>query len=122
MAPKRKPQPPSNVHRLDPHDINSRVQALLDRILTRVEGEGDKISLSDLLKAAVYVSRVQTAFVGLRKEKRDEPSAGARAREYSKAFTTHAARGRKKGPGPAAVPDDDDLDEFDLDAEIGDRA
>jgi hypothetical protein len=97
-----------------------QVSALLDQL------ENNKnVTLRERFQALMAIARIQYVFVNLRREKFDEPAAGAAVRKYQTAFKNDAG-GRKKGRRPviAAVrsggheppPDwlgDDDTDDGD---------
>jgi hypothetical protein len=95
---------------LDPLDINGRLYRQIGELLDQMEGD-PTISLGDRIKALIAVGRIQTIFVGLRKENRSDPDAGSAVRKYAGAFK-NAAGGRKaRGrPSAAAAAADDELD------------
>lgn len=97
---------------LDPHNINSRLQNQVAALLTQLE-EGEHVTMRERVQALVAIARIQLAFMGLRKEKTDEPERGSAVRKYAAAFEANDARRRKAGAGPApgsleAVRDEDD--------------
>jgi hypothetical protein len=85
---------------LDPHNINSRLQNQVATLLTQLE-EGEHVTLRERVQALVAIGRIQIMFVGLRKEKADEPERGSAVRKYAAAFEANDARRRKTGTGPA---------------------
>jgi len=108
---KRKPQAAKNSLRaLDPLNVNERIYRQCALVLDQLEDKKATITFKDRLTAIVYMGRMQTMFMGLRKEHRDEPTAGSAVRKYADAFKAHDARGRAQDTGPA----DDDI------ADLGD--
>jgi len=107
----------SPVRALDPLNVNERIYRQLALVLDELEKKKSPITFSQRLTAIVYIGRMQTMFMGLRKEHRDEPTAGSAVRKYADAFKAHDARGRTKDTGPAVdnwdAPDvgDDDADD-----------
>ena len=83
---------------VDPHNINARLQNQVAQLLTQLE-EGEHITLRERVQALVAIGRVQIMFVGLRKEKADEPDRGSAVRKYASAFAANDARRRKAGAG-----------------------
>ena len=93
---------------VDPHNINSRLQNQVSQLLTQLE-EGEHITMRERVQALVAIGRVQVMFMGLRKEKADEPDRGSAVRKYASAFEANDARRRKGGAGSlAAVRAEDD--------------
>jgi hypothetical protein len=93
----------------DPLAINPRLYRQISNLLDDLERGDEDISIRERIAALVAIGRLQTIFVGLRKETKDGTgSAGSAVRKYSKAFT-HAAGGAKGRPRSAAAdePDDD---------------
>jgi hypothetical protein len=75
-----------------------------------------EIGVRDRIMAMTAIARIQTAFMGLRKEGDNEPT-GAAVRKYATAFkASNAARSRKKVSGTTTSSDydppwDDDDDD-----------
>ena len=86
---------------LDPLDVNGRLYHQIAYLLDQMEGD-PTISLGDRIKALIAVGRIQTIFVGLRKENRSDPDAGSAVRKYAGAFK-NAAGGRKTRGRPSAA-------------------
>lgn len=118
--------PRPEIPQRDPRNINGRLYAQIDALLTQLE-TGEHITLKERIAAMIAVARIQVAFVGLRKEKvPDDVVAGSTVRKYATAFANDTRR-RAKGARPVAVParpepePDDDLG-LDLDDDNGDDA
>jgi hypothetical protein len=96
---------------LDPKNINSRIYAQLDKLLSKLEGS-EHVTIKELTAALLVATRIQYVFVGIRKEKSGDDDAGSAVRRYSGAFKNkNDAGGGKKGRGraqPAAKPEPDD--------------
>lgn len=100
----------------DPRAVNSRLYEQIARLLDELEDAdvNQKLDIKERIAAIIAIGRIQTIFVGLRKENRDGPtrSSGSAVRKYSKAFTANAGRGRKTTAGrraaAAELADDDE--------------
>jgi hypothetical protein len=84
---------------LDPHKINERLARQVSILLEQLESS-KTVTLRERFQALMAIARIQYVFVNLRKEKYDEPAAGAAVRKYQTAFKNDAG-GRKKGRRPA---------------------
>ena len=109
MKPKAKPiigdLPDTRLAGADPLQVNSRLYMQISELLSDLES-GTNVTLRERVAALVAIGRIQTIFVGLRKEKGVyEPNAGAAVRKYATAFTKDDASRRKKIAGPRAKPD-----------------
>ena len=99
----------------DPANINGRLYRQLDLVLAGLEDPGreEKVTLKERIAALIAIARIQIAFVGMRKEKLDDPDRGASVRKYATAFTKNdTGRGKKRAgtaakPKPGPEPDDD---------------
>ena len=104
---------PTVVSNIDPLDVNGRLYRQMALLLDQLERGAEEISLRERIAALIAVGRVQTIFMGLRKENRDEPNAGTAVRRYAKAFEANAIGKRKAASrssgraAPAADPTDD---------------
>ena len=98
-------QPPTAA---DPLEINVRLYRQIGMLLGQLEEAGAHITLRERVQALIAVGRIQVIFMGLRKEKISDSSAGSSVRKYAKAFKTHDTRGRKAIAGRAPEPDADD--------------
>jgi hypothetical protein len=87
---------------LDPHKINERLARQVSMLLDQLE-QGEHVTLRERFSALMAIARIQYVFVSLRKERFDEPAAGASVRKYQTAFSKNDARGRKKGSRSLAV-------------------
>jgi hypothetical protein len=108
----------------DPLNINARLYNQIGKLLDDLEAEDVKnpIDIKARIAALIAVGRLQTIFVGLRKEKLDGPArgAGSAVRKYSKAFKADAGRGRKKNTrGRAVAAGGDDFADDDGDDDAG---
>lgn len=92
---------------LDPLGINVRLYNQISEILHELE-TGDRVTLKERIAALIAIGRIQIMFMGLRKEKTNDASAGSSVRKYAKAFKAHDARGRKAIAGRTPEPDADD--------------
>jgi len=99
---------------LDPKNINGRLYDQISKLLDQLESKN--VTLRERVSALVAVGRIQTIFVGLRKERREPDIAGSKVRQYTGQFTANAARGRGGLARPAVIPDDT----ADYEAESGD--
>jgi hypothetical protein len=113
----------------DPLNVNGRlykeISKLLDDLARKPKWNKDGemiegVTTRERIAAIMAIGRIQTVFVGLRKEtKGNERGAGSAVRKYSKAFTDAASRRatRAREPEPEPVADDDTIgDGFDPDA------
>ena len=67
--------------------------------------------MRERVQALVAIARIQLVFMGLRKEKTDEPERGSAVRKYAAAFEANDARRRKASDLPGsleAVRNEDD--------------
>lgn len=89
---------------LDPKNINGRLYAQVSELLTQLE-TSEHITIKERIAALIAIGRVQTIFVGLRKEKSGDDTAGSTVRKYAGAFKNDPG-GRKKRArgGTAALP------------------
>lgn len=101
---------------VDPLNINGRLYNQLAIVLDELEKKNKTLTWRDRITALVYIGRIQTMFMGLRKEQSNEPTAGSAVRKYADAFKANAARGRKTGTGPAVDNDWDNPDFGDPDS------
>jgi hypothetical protein len=83
---------------LDPENINGRLYKQVAALLTQLEA-GEHITIKERIAALVAIGRIQTIFVGLRKEKNADESAGSTVRKYATAFKNDAGRGKKRARG-----------------------
>jgi hypothetical protein len=103
---------------LDPLDVNGRLYRQIGALLDQLES-AENLGVRDRIAALVAIGRIQTMFVGLRKENKDDRSeAGSAVRKFKTAFTASpGARKPKRGSGPTLAKtesydtDDDDIDE-----------
>jgi hypothetical protein len=94
----------------DPLDVNGRLYRQIGKLLSQLE-EAEDLGIRDRIAALVAVGRIQTIFVGLRKENQGDPDAGSAVRKYSGVFKTdHATGGRKKATGTTAPKPTPDID------------
>lgn len=109
----------------DPHDINVRLARQVSILLEQLE-QGDHVTIKDRFQALMAIARIQYVFVGLRKEKLDEPAAGTSVRRYQAAFTKNDPRGRKKAArttvAAARAEPEPDSEWLNNDGEDGDAA
>jgi hypothetical protein len=98
----------------DPLAINARLYRQVSELLTQLEKGDGKVTLKERIAALVACGRLQTIFMGLRKEKTGEPDAGRSVRKYENAFQAHDARWRAQIAGPSE-PDTGIDDPFDSD-------
>jgi hypothetical protein len=98
---------------LDPKNVNARLYAQISRLLDDLADNDEDIGIRERIAALVAIARIQTLFMGLRKEERPSDRAtGSAVRKYSTAFK-NAGSGRKARGGrtaPAAsepITDDD---------------
>ena len=110
---------PKPVDRLN---VNARLYNQIAKLLDDLEEQDaeDPLDIKTRIAALIAIGRIQTVFVGLRKENRDGgPGAGSAVRKYARAFKTDGARGGTKDtrrPRRAAaeqLPDDDFIDDGD---------
>jgi len=106
--PKLVPSNPARMHKnaLDPESINSRLYRQLSVLLEDMEREGSdgEYSVRDRITVLVAIARIQTLFMGLRKEKGGDENVGSAVRKYASAFEKNAVDKREA----VAEPDDDD--------------
>ena len=105
---------------LDPLDVNGRLYRQLARLLDRLESEDEEQGMTtpQLINALIAIGRIQTMFIGMRKEDQDATAAGASVRKFSKAFEanaggrgkTPARRSRTRALAEATAAADDDED------------
>jgi hypothetical protein len=96
---------------LDPLGINVRLYNQISEILHELE-TNDHVTLKERVASLLVIGRIQVIFMGLRKEKINDTSAGSSVRKYATAFKAHDARGRKALAGKRAEPEpsgDDDI-------------
>ena len=104
----------------DPANINGRLYRQLDLVLEGLEdpNRDTKVTLKERIAALIAIARIQIAFVGMRKEKFDDPERGASVRKYATAFKNDPGRGKKRAgsaqPQPGPEPDDDWFERDDL--------
>jgi hypothetical protein len=106
----------------DPLQINSRLYAQIGKLLDDLEAKDVKnnLDIKERIAALIAIGRIQTIFVGLRKENISGTGSGSAVRKYSRAFAKKdAGSGRAKATrGRRAVsagaddfePDTDDAD------------
>jgi hypothetical protein len=107
-----KPPPVRTKKTNDPKSINSRLYNQVAVLLDQLEApviDGPKITLKERITALIAIGRLQVMFVGLRKEKADEPERGSSVRKYAEAFAANDARRGKDRGGPAPAADEPDL-------------
>ena len=119
------------VKRLDPYNLDARIDNQIDRLLSNIE-KADvetlvaEMSMPQYLHALYYVARVLTMQQVLRKanSKDDSDVTGSAVRTYSRAFEQNASRGKRGNAGriargglAAALADVDD-DEHDGDEPV----
>jgi hypothetical protein len=99
-----KPQRPKDfvARNFDPKDLKGRLYNQVDRLLDQLE-TGEHITLKERVAALIAVGRLQLIFVGLRKEKTDEPDRGSAVRKYASAFAANDSRRRAASARPAAI-------------------
>jgi hypothetical protein len=95
---------------LDPLGVNVRLYNQISEILHHLETD-ERVTLKERIAALIAIGRIQIMFMGMRKEKIHDASAGSSVRKYSKAFKAHDARGRKAiaGRAEAERTADDDI-------------
>lgn len=107
----------------DPLNVNARlynqIAALLDELEAKPKKGGSPIGIRERIAALIAIGRIQTIFVGLRKESGSGRNAGSSVRKYASAFKD-ANRGRKASGRRAAVAAADD--DFEPDDGTGDDA
>jgi hypothetical protein len=110
---------------LDPKNINSRIYAQLDKLLSKLEGS-EHVTIKELTAALLVATRIQYVFVGIRKEKSGDDTTGSAVRRYAGAFKNDAGRGKKGRRATAAAPKPEPDDWFertgDDDDELTDSA
>ena len=99
--------------------VNERLYRQIAKVLDDLEQRGDELTIRDRIAALVAVGRIQTIFVGLRKEHQEDDNAGSAVRKYSGAFAqpkaahgagkrAKATRSAKPAPDPIEIDWDDD--------------
>jgi hypothetical protein len=93
---------------VDPLGVNTRLYKQISELLTDLEQPeaGQRITMRERIAAIIAIGRIQTIFVGLRKENPGVGS-GSTVRKYAAAFKNDAS-GRKKITGPPPEPDEPD--------------
>jgi hypothetical protein len=104
---------------LDPKNINGRLYDQISKLLDQLESKN--VTLRERVAALIAVGRVQTIFMGLRKERRDPDLAGSKVRQYSGQFAANAARQRGSAARPAPEPADDEWTDIESDDEPDDE-
>jgi hypothetical protein len=89
----------------DPLNLNGRLYSQVGQLLTQLE-TGEHITLKERVAALIAVGRLQTIFMGLRKERTNDPAGGEAVRKYADAFKTDDGRGGKKGARRGTPADD----------------
>lgn len=80
---------------LDPLGVNVRLYNQISELLHTLENN-PHLTFRERLAAVIAVGRIQIMFMGLRKEKINDPTSGSSVRKYAKEFEkAHDARGRK---------------------------
>jgi hypothetical protein len=104
---------------IDPLDVNSRLYRQISSLLDELERNED-LTVRDKIAALVAIGRIQTIFMGLRKENRSSANAGSAVRKYASAFTDAASKRAKRGrSAPAVEPEPDwPVGDGDEDADI----
>lgn len=88
----------------DPMNINARLYRQVGLLLDDLEKHDHELELKERIQALIAIGRVQTIFVGLRKENKDGgPRSGSAVRKYSTAFKNDARRGAVRA---RSIPDD----------------
>lgn len=105
---------------VDTLNVNGRLYKQISDLLHQLESDPN-ITVRERIAALVAVGRVQTIFVGLRKENKDDPDAGSAVRKYASAFSKNATGRGKKTARAAAASDDFDAGDWD-DDDDGDAA
>lgn len=88
---------------LDPLRVNSRLYKQIAKVLDDLEHHSDELTMRDRIAALTAVARIQTVFVGLRKEHKDDDNAGSAVRKYAGAFAAKNASRRRAATARAAV-------------------
>jgi hypothetical protein len=104
--------------KLDPLDVNGRLYQMMSDLLDDMASM-KKVGIRDRIAALVAIGRIQTMFMGLRKEfKVEQPAAGSTVRKFASAFSAHAARGRKASARSARAAEPEPVEHiFDDEAE-----
>lgn len=105
--------------KLDPYDIDSRVEKLasewlefLESEVARMRADGTEMTVPQVNQAFYYIGRSRIMQLALRKGDHEPDNAGSAVRKFSSAFQTHAANRRTPAAGSAlAAALDDDPDE-----------
>lgn len=96
---------PTPANPRDPLNVNDRLYKEISRLLDQLGEGGDDITIRERIAALVAIGRIQVLFMGLRKEKSDDPAVtGSAVRKYAGAFKAHDTRRRKKAAGGDAGP------------------
>jgi len=90
-------------HLLDPLNVNDRLYRQLALMLDVMEAEHTGMTIRERIAALIAIGRIQTMFMGLRKENNEPDGYGSAVRKYSRTFASNAARRRAPGGGTSAV-------------------
>jgi hypothetical protein len=95
---------------LDPLNVNTRLYKQLGLLLDQLERkddaeDGPRVTLKERIAALIAVGRIQTIFMGLRRESANEPAAGSTVRKYATAFQQNDAGRRKAAAGSTGNPE-----------------
>jgi hypothetical protein len=88
----------------DPLNVNIRLYKQVAKLLDSLEHDDGDLGIKERIAALIAIGRIQTIFVGLRKEHRDGAGSGAAVKKYSSAFKNVA--GRRKASAGADTDDD----------------
>jgi hypothetical protein len=92
---------------LDPLGVNVRLYNQISEILHHLETD-ERVTLKERIAALIAIGRIQIMFMGMRKEKIHDASAGSSVRKYQKVFENGPGRRKKlAGPQPESTADDD---------------
>jgi hypothetical protein len=100
----------------DPLNVNIRLYKQVAKLLDSLEHDDGDLGIKERIAALIAIGRIQTIFVGLRKEHRDGAGSGSAVKKYSSAFQD-VARRRKAN---TRTGDDDADDDFGTDPFGGD--
>jgi len=90
--------PPSPVGTtFDPDNLNARLYRECSDLLDDIHAHRDDLTVRDRITALVAIGRMQTIFMGLRKEKGASDNVGSSVRKYAAAFSKDAAHQREAG-------------------------
>ena len=95
--------------RLDPLNVNQRLYQQAHVFLRELEQPdvGEHLTLRERIAVFLAVARMQTIFVGLRKERGGAEQSGSAVRKYEANFKNDTSKRKKiAGPAPADEPDD----------------